>query len=72
MLRTGGRYDAAGDFAGKVGLPGKGGVGSGILAIVPDKLSLGVWSPGLNEFGNSQVGSLALEAFVRRAGVAIF
>lgn len=71
LMLTCGHYDAAGDFAFNVGLPGKSGVGGGILAIVPNRLSLGVWSPGLNEFGNSLVGTLALEAFVRRTGVAI-
>ena len=71
IMLTCGHYDAAGDFAYRVGLPGKSGVGGGILAVVPRRLAVAVWSPGLNEFGNSQVGTLALEALVRRSGLAI-
>lgn len=71
LMLTCGHYDAAGDFAYRVGLPGKSGVGGGILAIVPGKASVAVWSPGLNEFGNSLVGSLALEAFVDVTGLEI-
>lgn len=71
LMLTCGHYDAAGDFAYRVGLPGKSGVGGGILAIVPGKASIAVWSPGLNEYGNSLVGTLALEAFVDETGLEI-
>ena len=49
-----GHYDASGDFAYRVGLPGKSGVGGGILVIAPGRASIAVWSPGLNPHGNSQ------------------
>lgn len=52
IMLTCGTYDAAGDFAYRVGLPGKSGVGGGIIAVVPGRCTLCVWSPGLDERGN--------------------
>ena len=67
-----GHYDGSGDFAYRVGLPGKSGVGGGILVVAPGKASVAVWSPGLNENGNSLLGSLALEMLAQRTGWSIF
>lgn len=60
-----GHYDASGDFAFRVGLPGKSGVGGGIVVVVPDVATIAVWSPCLNNNGNSHAGSAALEAIAR-------
>jgi glutaminase len=60
-----GHYDASGDFAYRVGLPGKSGVGGGIVVVVPEVGVITVWSPGLNKNGNSLAGSAALEAIAR-------
>jgi glutaminase len=72
LLLTCGTYDAVGDFAYRVGLPGKSGVGGGIVAVMPKKFSVCVWSPGLDASGNSLAGILALELFTSKTGISIF
>ncbi len=67
-----GHYDGSGEFAYRVGLPGKSGVGGGILVVAPGKASIAVWSPGLNANGNSLLGTAALEMLAQRTGWSIF
>jgi len=72
LMMTSGMYNAAGEFAWRVGLPAKSGVGGGIVAIVPGKMSIAVWSPALDQFGNSLAGTAVLEHISDRLAFSVF
>ena len=72
VMQTCGFYDEAGEFSFCVGLPGKSGVGGGIVAVHPEYFSIAVWSPRLNEKGNSYRGLRFLEQFTTATGLSVF
>ena len=72
LMQTCGFYDEAGEFSFEVGLPGKSGVGGGIVAVHPDRFAVAVWSPPLNPKGNSALGMASLERLTTLTGFSIF
>jgi glutaminase len=71
-MQTCGFYDEAGEYTFKVGLPGKSGIGGGIVAFHPRYFAVAVWSPRLNQKGNSVKGLQLLEMLTTRTGLSIF
>ena len=72
LMMTSGMYQNAGEFAWRVGLPAKSGVGGGIVAIVPQEMAIAVWSPELDDAGNSLAGVALLEKLTQRMGRSVF
>jgi glutaminase len=72
VMLTCGTYDSAGEFAYRVGLPAKSGVGGGILAVIPDRGVVCVWSPALGPSGSSAAGLAALDAFTTYSDWTVF
>ena len=72
IMQTCGFYDEAGEFSFKVGLPGKSGIGGGIVAVHPGQYCVVVWSPRLNKKGNSVKGMKFLELLTTNTGLSIF
>ena len=72
VMLTCGLYDAVGNFAYRVGIPAKSGVGGGIVGVIPGVLSICVWSPELDAYGNSRVGSKVLELFTTKTKLSVF
>lgn len=72
LMQTCGFYDESGEFTYRVGLPGKSGVGGGIVAMLPKKFIVSTWSPRLNSNGNSELGMYALEQLTTKTGMSVF
>lgn len=72
LMLTAGHYDGSAHFVYATGFPGKSGVGGGILAIIPRKASIAVWSPGLNDYGNSLLGTQAMQELSNFTDWSIF
>ncbi|POY36617.1 glutaminase [Solitalea longa] len=72
LMQTCGFYDESGEFTYKVGLPGKSGIGGGIVALLPEKFVVATWNPRLNKKGNSELGMKSLELLTTKTELSIF
>ena len=72
VMMTCGLYNSVGDFAYRVGIPAKSGVGGAVCGVIPDKLTIAAWAPGLDKNGNSIAAVKALELFTDKTGLSIY
>ena len=72
VMHTCGMYDFAGQWAYRIGIPAKSGVSGGVMAVVPGKLGIAVFSPGLDAYGNSVRGTAVCEELSERLGLHVF